>query len=123
HHRIRPMNYMTIRRIEQQSALLGPATPDVAGMHGDTAGAKTLQPCAQQWRRFHLKGKNAARRTDKSLDTEIVSPLAQGLSVEVVKPGRHAMFRRAVPRTKWPVRLAMGEVQATTARQEELSAH
>jgi hypothetical protein len=94
----------------------------MAQRHANAEIAEPPQPCPQQGRGFHRLREDAAARADERLLPERFRPGAQRVRREMLDGVFEQRIDRSVARQETGKRLAVREVEAAAAGEQELAA-
>ena len=93
------------------------------GAHPDAGGTQAMQPGTQQRRGLHVGREDASAGADEGRDAEALGPGADRRRVELAQPGRDLQPALRVTLDEGRERLAVREIQAAAAGEQELAAH
>ena len=95
----------------------------MADMELDPLLAQPLQPGPQQRGCLHVTRKDAPGGADEGLDSQPLSPIAQGIRTKLRQQRRHEVSGRAITLDKVGIGLGVGEVHAAFAGLQKLATH
>ena len=84
---------------------------------------QAVHPAAQQRRGLAIGGEHPARTAHEGVDAQPARPCAQSIGIEAVQPCCDVIGALTVAAIKVRTRLGMGEIQATSAGDQEFAAN
>src|SRR5690606_69628 len=97
------------------------AEPTMTWMKSYSLFPQTMQPRAQQRRRFHFLGENPLGAADKGFNTQTGGPLTQSAGIERLNNRGQYELCGSIARKKFLQRFSVSNVHSTHTGQQEFT--